>query len=284
MFKVQPIKQTFNSFKKREYVLEFFLTKRCNLNCKNCSRFASFYDKTSDVSFEEFKRDFDHILEFSDFENIKRVNLTGGEPTIIKDFLKIIEYIRSKFKREIAVCSNGATIQTFSKSELERLKKCEVQFLLTKYPCSNINYEKVFHILDQYEIMYERFLDFGEFVNDRYTFGNQYFIPKKLKPVFRHTGTCCSHFPMFYKGKLYICDKIPVKIDHFESTEYDVGVPLKEFKSFKEIIHYFLNDHSKDYFCERCLKEFRVSPWEVETNKNIDFYFMSKKEEEYYCE
>ena len=57
MFKVLPIKQVFRSFKKRDYVFDIFLTKRCNLNCKNCSRFAGFYDKTSDITFEDFKRD-----------------------------------------------------------------------------------------------------------------------------------------------------------------------------------------------------------------------------------
>ena len=55
MTRVLPINSVLRSFKKREYVFDFLLTHRCNLNCKNCSRFAPFYDKSSDVSFEEFK-------------------------------------------------------------------------------------------------------------------------------------------------------------------------------------------------------------------------------------
>lgn len=278
MLKVSPIQFVLRSFKRKEYSVEFFLTRRCNLNCKNCSRFAPFYDKTSDVSFEEFKEDFDIVSEFSDFKNIKRINLSGGEATIVKDFIKIVEYTRSKFKGIIQVCSNGAKIQGFSNTELEILKRAEAHFVITKYPNSNINYEKVFQILDQFEITREGFKDFGKFESDRYFFNNQYIISKKLKPIFRHRGECCSSFPSFYKGKVHFCDKNIEKYRDFG------GVSLKEFKSFKEIIRYLINDHSKNYFCERCLKEFRRSSWEVDKSNSIDFYLLSKKDEEYYCE
>ena len=79
MFKILTINFVLRSFKKQEYVFEYHLTRRCNLNCKNCSRFAPFYDKSSDVLFEEFKRDFDCILEFSAFKNIQRTVLSGSE-------------------------------------------------------------------------------------------------------------------------------------------------------------------------------------------------------------
>ena len=248
------------------------------MNCKNCSRFAPFYDKSSDVSFEEFKKDFDQILEFSDYRNIKCINLSGGEPTVVKDFIKIVEYIRSKFEGKLQVCSNGAKIQMFSNAELEALKRAKIHFIITKYPNSNINYEKAFQILDQFGITHEGFKDFGKFENDRYLFNNQYIISKKVKPIFRHRGVCCSLFPSFYKGKVYFCDK---NVDIHRVFE---GILLKEFKSFKEIIHYLINDRSKGHFCERCLKEFRGSPWEVDKDRKIDFYFLSKKDEEYYTE
>lgn len=248
------------------------------MNCKNCSRFAPFYDKSSDVSFEEFKKDFDQILEFSDYRNIKCINLSGGEPTVVKDFIKIVEYIRSKFEGKLQVCSNGAKIQMFSNAELEALKRAKIHFIITKYPNSNINYEKAFQILDQFGITHEGFKDFGKFENDRYLFNNQYIISKKVKPIFRHRGACCSLFPSFYKGKVYFCDK---NVDIHRVFE---GILLKEFKSFKEIIHYLINDRSKGHFCERCLKEFRGSPWEVDKDRKIDFYFLSKKDEEYYTE
>lgn len=279
MFKISPIKIVLRSFKKQEYTFEYNLTKRCNLNCKNCSRFAPFYDKTSDVSLEEFKKDFDIVSEFSDFKNIKRLNLSGGEATIVKDFIEIIEYIRSNFNETISVYTNGAKILTFSESELERLKRSKVIFIVTKYSFSTINYEKVFQILDQSGIEHQYVKDFGEFETfDRISFGNRYIISKKLKTFFRKSGQCCSFFPYFYKGKVYTCsDVIPGK------RELN-GAPLKEFKSFKEVIRFVLNDHEKDYFCERCLRENRSSPWEVDKDRKIDFYFLSKKEEEYYTE
>ena len=279
MFKILPINFVLRSFKKQEYVFEYHLTRRCNLNCKNCSRFAPFYDKSSDVLFEEFKRDFDCILEFSDFKNIKRIVLSGGEATIVKDFVEIIEYIRSNFDGKICVCTNGAKILTFSESELERLKRSKVIFIVTKYPFSTINYEKAFQILDQSGIEHEIFKDFGDKgTGYREAFLEEFVISKKLKTFFRRFGQCCGFFPCFYKGKVYTCSNvIPGK------RELN-GAPLKEFKSFKEVIRFVLNDHEKDYFCEKCLREIRISPWEVDKERKIDFYFLSKKDEEYYCE
>ena len=278
MIRVIPINFTLRSFKKHEYFFEFLLTHRCNLNCKNCARFAQFYDKTSDVSFEEFKEDFDIVSEFSDFKNIKRINLSGGEATIVKDLIKIVECIRSKFKEQISICTNGLKLQTFSDSELETLKKLDVIFVITKYLHSHIDYEKVCQRLDQFGIKYEWFLDFGKYKSDRNVFLNTYYVSKKVKPIFKQRHNCCATFPLSYKGKVYPCANMIPSLREFE------GAPLKDFKSFKDVIHYLLNDTEKDYWCERCLVNYRNSIWEVDKDKKIDFYFLSKKEEEYYCE
>lgn len=278
MIRVIPINFVLRSFKKHEYFFEFLLTHRCNLNCKNCSRFAPFYDKTSDVSFEEFKEDFDIVSEFSDFKNIKRINLSGGEATIVKDFIKIVEYTRSKFKGQIFVCTNGLKLQTFSDAELENFKKLDVGFVMTKYLHTNIDYNKVCQRLDHFGIKYEYFLDFNEHKSDRDVFLNKYYVSKKLKPVFRQNHNCCATFPHSYKGKVYPCTDMIPSLREFK------GAPLKDFKSFKDVIHYILNDKEKDYWCERCLINHRNSIWEVDKNRKIDFYFLSKKDEEYYCE
>ena len=211
------------------------------MNCKNCSRYALLYDKTSDVSFEEFKEDFDHLLEFSDFKNIKRINLSDGEATIVKDFIKIVEYTRSKFKETISIYTNGLKLQTFSDTELETLKNFDVIFLITKYLHSNIDYNKVCQRLDHFGIKYEWFLDVIENKSTRDVFLNKYFVSKKLKPIFKQKHNCCETIPHSYKGKVYSCTEIIPSLREFE------GAPLKDFKSFKDVIHYILNEREKDY-------------------------------------
>ena len=278
MFKILPINLVLRSFKKQEYTFEYNLTRRCNLNCKNCSRFAKFYDKSSDVSFEEFKKDFDIVSEFSDFKSINRINLSGGEATIVKDLIKIVEYTRSKFKEQISICTNGLKLQTFSDSELETLKKLDVIFVITKYLHSNIDYEKVCQRLDHFGVKYEWFLDFSKYKSDRDVFLNKYYVSKKVKPIFRPNHNCCATFPHSYKGKVYPCTDMIPSLREFE------GAPLKDFKSFKDIIHYILNDTEKDYYCERCLLNHRNSIWEIDKDRKIDFYLLSKKDEEYYTE
>lgn len=61
----------------------------CNQNCIHC--FASDKRNTPKISLEELKSNIDDIDEKNTI-----VTLTGGEPTIRKDFIDILKYIKSK--------------------------------------------------------------------------------------------------------------------------------------------------------------------------------------------
>ncbi len=87
------------------------LNYNCNLKCKHCYNHKNI-DKY--LSFEEAKKAIDEAYNMGIFT----VRLTGGECTINKDFLKICEYIRSKYLK-LCVFTNG---QTFSDND-ELFKK-----------------------------------------------------------------------------------------------------------------------------------------------------------------
>ena len=74
------------------------LTEKCNLNCKMCIR--------GDKSNKE--------LSLADLQNLKWIEgfaphdivITGGEPTLCKDFIPIITFLKDKAK-SISICTNG---------------------------------------------------------------------------------------------------------------------------------------------------------------------------------
>ena len=76
------------------------LNYNCNLKCKHC--FNPKNMNNNYISFEQAKKIIDEAIALG----ISEVDLTGGECTINKDFVKIAEYIRKNFL-ELSVLTNG---------------------------------------------------------------------------------------------------------------------------------------------------------------------------------
>lgn len=80
-------------------ILRLCLNFTCNLNCKHCCNPKNIYDE---IAFFQAKSIIDEAITLG----VSHINLTGGECTINKDFLKIAKYIRSKFL-SFSVFTNG---------------------------------------------------------------------------------------------------------------------------------------------------------------------------------
>ena len=77
------------------------LTSRCNLNCKYCFRDASKESIDGELSLDEIKRAIDLLY---DKFNVRKITLSGGEPTFLKsndcsDFVELIKHIK-KYKTD----------------------------------------------------------------------------------------------------------------------------------------------------------------------------------------
>ncbi len=82
------------------------ITRKCNLNCIYCSESKSMPDS----SIKELKE------MIKNLEGVKRIIISGGEPTLRKDLLSILEMCKNKFDI-VAVASNATKI------DLELAKK-----------------------------------------------------------------------------------------------------------------------------------------------------------------
>lgn len=80
--------------------IQFYPTLRCNLSCSFCfNKSVSFCD---DITLEDFRQLADKLLLL----NIKTIDIIGGEPTLHKDIIKIIEYSQDK-GISLNISSNG---------------------------------------------------------------------------------------------------------------------------------------------------------------------------------
>jgi len=85
-------------------MIDWYIGKRCNFSCSYCADFI--HDNYSaHVPFEKMKIFVDKIVER--YGTNIHWSLTGGEPTLNPDFIKLLEYLQDK-KYHISVCTNGS--------------------------------------------------------------------------------------------------------------------------------------------------------------------------------
>jgi molybdenum cofactor biosynthesis enzyme MoaA len=165
------------------------LTNRCNLNCPFCE----YHGKDSDEKFDKYK--LYYILnELKDTIEIRKVSITGGEPSLkLKDLVETLEMVK-RFNKDIftVVSTNG--------SELNELVKIKELIDSVSISCH-------IHIEDHFSTL---------------TGSNRIpFVPAKLKQFMGYVGVNKVHLTCnLIKG--YIDS--PKAIDDYLEFYSDVGV------------------------------------------------------------
>lgn len=98
--------------------ISLIITNRCNLSCVHCSQSAEKVDYIKgELSFEEMCKVIDFITKYE----VNEITITGGEPLIRNDFLDIAKYIRSKYKGNLVLLTNGLLISEKNVNEITSL-------------------------------------------------------------------------------------------------------------------------------------------------------------------
>lgn len=85
------------------FTLRIYLTKRCNLRCPHCFVYAGL-PLEHELSFSEIQE----LVRNSVANGCNKIILTGGEPTLHPDFIRILQEI-NKYRVHVQVLSNGTT-------------------------------------------------------------------------------------------------------------------------------------------------------------------------------
>lgn len=93
--------------------LIYRVTFRCNKHCYFC--YNDSFDKK--VNFDEIeKKDISPLIDFIKKNNIKRISITGGEPTVRDDLPKLIKQLNKV--TSIKIFSNGNIFDRYSLEEI----------------------------------------------------------------------------------------------------------------------------------------------------------------------
>ena len=85
--------QLTDQFNRKINYLRVSVTDRCDLRCVYCMKEnMTFLPKKEILSFEEIERLCDNFIDLG----INKIRLTGGEPLVRKDILKLIKLLNSK--------------------------------------------------------------------------------------------------------------------------------------------------------------------------------------------
>jgi len=83
------------------------LTRNCNLRCGFCYAKCKGYDSFASIDFEHLKQ----IVDFCEAASVKYVVLSGGEPTLHPDLIRLVKYIKSRKCGLIpTIATNGTTL------------------------------------------------------------------------------------------------------------------------------------------------------------------------------
>lgn len=187
--------------------IHYLLGNSCNLNCRFC-----FWDlREEDISFDKKKQIIDEIVKVK----IKKVTISGGEPTCNKDLIPVLQYANRK-GLEVILHTNGLKINkdlalrlkplvsrislsldSADEDEAEKMRECgktfshtvwlidtlcklkisvNVKTLVTKINFRNIS--KIGEIVSRYPVEYWSLLEFNP-INRGKINEKQFNIPSK---------------------------------------------------------------------------------------------------------
>jgi len=108
--------ELFDQYLRKIEYLRVSVTDRCDLRCVYCMKEKmNFLPKNEILSLEEIERLCDNFIDLG----VKKIRLTGGEPLVRKDLIKLIQKLNLKKNKtnlkEITLTTNGTLLCKFAK-------------------------------------------------------------------------------------------------------------------------------------------------------------------------
>ncbi len=255
------VKEKFNHFFLRNINIpqvEFVLTTKCTLRCKNCSNFIPAIKDKYTMSLDEFKNNVDALAKGSN--EIQTALLLGGEPLLNKDLPAMVSYIAKNRKFKTIYIVTNATLD-FSEELLSAIKeyKDKVRVYISNYSINKelenrLKTKHIVEVLDQNGI--------GHYTFDDLKWHEMSPCKKLNMPyenVVQRFVTCQAKCVQIYNKHMHICPistfcEIKKWFDFDENGQEYVCLDSK--LSAKTLKKNFIKFYKRDYFqaCDWCPK------------------------------
>lgn len=257
--------------------VDYHIIDRCNLNCAACNHFCSLVPSTDKgKSIEQITADLTLLSRFKD--EIKYLNIMGGEPTLHPQLSKILRIARQLFPNNIInLATNGVLYNKFDRWK-DSIIENKITVCLTIYPYCNEYYEHADIIKNILGPDVEIRCFDREEKFEQVFLSNNNIVPSEEEIRMCYRRDNCSQLK---NGRLYIChfaaqfnrlkdyfgDKVTFDLDGNEYLDLNGDITTEDFYNFL--------CNSMPNICYHCVdamkknREDYKKPWGI-TQKNLN--------------
>ena len=252
--------------------VDFMITERCSLKCRDCSNLMQYYKHPVNCDLEVVRQSFNRFLDRVD--RIGELRVIGGEPLMHPEFYKVLQWYEDCDKiGRIGIWSNGTIFPPKEITELLKAKKLWMRF--SDYG------ELSYHLSDWVKYCEEKNINYE--VNHMDEWHNLGELKKRnySKAILRDVYRCCecNNLPTFLKGKLYNCpyaanaDNLhgmkqeDAVLDSIDFSGEKVEITTAELKNFLEKREYLM---ACDYCSGRNNNEGGIEPY-IQVKKPLEY-------------
>lgn len=180
--------------------IQYVVTEKCSLRCKDCSHLIPYYSEPQDIVVEEYQTSFENLLKCVD--SIAELRIIGGEPFLSDETINVMSrYSFNEKIRETTIYSNGTIIP--STNVLDMIKETGTKVRISNY---GINEKQIKNLVS---LLKERKIDYFVRKYDEWQnpglFEKRDYSNEELKGMFT---TCFEHNGYsFLRGRLYRCPR-----------------------------------------------------------------------------
>lgn len=241
-------KKYFESEKILCHNIDFVITERCSLKCKDCFNLMPLYENPQNYRYDyliNILHQVEHI-----FDEICEFRILGGEPFVTQEVYKVVEYVSKMPNVDYVVIYTNGTIVPDG-DWLKRIDKKKVIFRISNYGGISKNYDKVIAKLKESNVCYEELNIIESYWYKVPPICECQRTPKEMQDIYEDCyGRDCL---TILKGNLYQCEMLANlhNLRKIALKEYDyVKLTEKDLKDVKEKTRKYLNNRK---FLEGCL-------------------------------
>jgi MoaA/NifB/PqqE/SkfB family radical SAM enzyme len=257
-----------NSFIPR---MEVQLTEHCNLNCANCFNNCPVAEP-SFLNIEQFELDFAKLSKLTS-GRIGIISLTGGEPLLNPDIVKVMQIARNNFPNtEIRIITNGILLTKMKEDFWIACKNNEIPITISQYPIK-LDTDKISQTAEKYAV--DVFWNATMEVDNTRIFAVRKYDMNGKQDIYESYEKCSLKKCTFIEdGKIYLCQQIYNSkiLEKAFNIKFSISnedfLDLDKIKNIQEILD-FISHPSP--FCRYCYVNCKAMQWRTSEKKKEEW-------------
>lgn len=236
--------------------IEFTLTTKCTLRCKHCCNFIPEI-KTEEhclISFDDFKVQVDNLLNA--VNSVKNFLLIGGEPLLVKDLHKYLDYVASKKKiKRVWIVTNGTLLMKDELIKVAKKYRKKTTIWISNYS-KNEDLKNKLHHSELIGQINNANLDYDYKKDLNWGYTSPIGKNKKRDGQKEYFKYCNNHCVAVFGGKIYVCPRAGVfDIKGIYTPDEEEVINLNVENNSKILKQKLIKFYSRDYFsaCDYCV-------------------------------